>query len=72
VTLVGHKLHDAIQQTAVEGQDELEAALRLLEEIDLEGKVVSADAGLLHASLAQKVVAKKGAISALSRATNQN
>jgi hypothetical protein len=64
VTLVGHKLHDAIQQTAVGRQDELEAALRLLEEIDLEGKVVSADAGLLNAPLAQKVVAKKGAISA--------
>jgi len=62
VTLVGHRLHDAIQQTAVEGQNELEAALRLLETLDLEEKVVSADAGLLHATLAQKVVAKKGAI----------
>lgn len=40
------------------------AALRLLEAEDLEGKVVSVDAGLLKAPLARKVVQKKGAISA--------
>ena len=62
LTLVGQDLHDALQQVAVEEGDELGAALRLLEEVDLEGKVVSADAGLLKAPLVQKVVAKKGGI----------
>lgn len=64
LTLVGQDLQDALHQVAVEEGDELAAALRLLETVDLEGKVVSADAGVLKAPLAQQVVAKKGGISA--------
>jgi hypothetical protein len=63
VTLVGQCLRRVIAQRAVEGGDELAAALQLLESEALEGKVVSADAGLLKAPFAQKVVQKKGAIS---------
>lgn len=64
VTLVGQCLRRVIAQRGVEGGDELAAALHLLESEELEGKVVSADAGLLKAPLVQKVVQKKGAISA--------
>ena len=64
VTLAGQHLRRVIAQREVEGGDELAAALRLLDAEDLEGKVVSADAGLLKAPFAQKVVQKRGAISA--------
>ncbi len=64
VTLAGHRLRHVLGQVAVEGQDELGAALRLLEAEDLEGKVVSADAGLMKAPLVQKVVKKGAPISA--------
>lgn len=60
ITLVGQQMHDALQQVKVEGGDELGAALRLLEGIDLEGKVASVDAGLLQAPLVRRVVEKKG------------
>jgi len=60
VTMAGQHLRGIVGQYRVEGQDELEAALRMIEEIPLAGKVVSADAGLLRAPLVQKVV-KKGA-----------
>ena len=63
VTLVGQRLRRVIAQREVEGGDELAAALRLLDAEELEGKVVSADAGLLKAPFAQKVVQKRGAIS---------
>lgn len=49
-----------LQQRGVEG-DVLEAALALLEEIPLEGKVVSVDAGLLQRRLVEQVV-KKGVV----------
>ena len=62
VTLAGQKMGRVLAQKEVEEGKELEAALALLEAEDLEGKIVSADAGLLHAPLVQKVVAKKGAI----------
>lgn len=64
VTMVGHCLRQLMAQEGVEGGDELAAALRLLEAEDVEGKVVSADAGLLKAPFVQKVVEKRGGISA--------
>lgn len=72
VTLVGQRLRRVTAQREVEGGDELAAALRLLEAEDLEGKVVSADAGVLRASLAQKVVQKRGATSAGSRTISRS
>ncbi len=64
VTLAGQRLRRVMAQREGDGGDELAAALRLLDAEDLEGKVVSADAGILKAPFAQKVVQKKGAISA--------
>ena len=63
LTLVGERLGQVLAQRQVEGGDELAAALALLEEVPLEGKVVSADAGILKAPFAQKVVEKGGATS---------
>lgn len=71
VALVGQQLRHVLAQEVVEEGDELEAALRLLEAEGLQGKVVSADAGLLQASLAQKVVEKGGPISVSSRTTTR-
>lgn len=72
VTLAGQHLRRVLAEQGVDGADELAAALRLLEAESLEGKVVSADAGLLKAPLAQKVVEKGEAILARSRPINLN
>jgi hypothetical protein len=70
LTMAGQHLRGIVGQYRVEGQDELEAALRMIEEIPLAGKVVSADAGLLRAPLAQKVVEKGGPTLGSSRRTS--
>lgn len=62
LSLAGTSLKRVYAQKAVEG-DELAAALAILEEFPLEGKVISADAGILKAPFVQKVVEKKGGIS---------
>lgn len=62
VTLAGQRLRRVLVEQGVEGEEELAAALRLLEAESLAGKVVSADAGLLQAPLVQKVVQKGGPI----------
>jgi hypothetical protein len=64
ITLAGVKLRQVWEQKKVKKGDELEAAIALLEEFPLEGKVISADAGLLRTPFVQTVVEKKGAISA--------
>ena len=63
LTLVGQTFGQVLAQRSVEGGDELAAALALLEEVPLEGQVVSADAAILKAPLVQKVVKKGGATS---------
>ncbi len=63
LTVAGQELGAVLAQRELEGKDELTVALALLEEMPLEGKVVSADAGLLKAPLVQKVVEKGGPIS---------
>ena len=63
ISLAGTTLGQVWAQRQVEG-DELAAAIAVLEEFSLEGKVISADAGILKAPFVQKVVEKKGAISA--------
>lgn len=72
MTMAGQHLRGIVGQYQVEGQDELEAALRMIEEITLAGKVVSADAGLLRAPLVQKVVEKGGPTLGSSRRTSPN
>lgn len=59
LVVAAQQLGVVLQQRGVAG-DVLEAALALLEEIPLEGKVVSVDAGLLQRRLVEQVV-KKGA-----------
>ena len=61
LVIVGQELRGVLGQRLVEGGGELEAALQLLEEVPLEGKIVSADAGIMKATFAQKVVEKGGA-----------
>lgn len=71
LTLVGQTFGQVLAQRLVEGGDELAAALALLEEVPLEGKVVSADAAILKAPFVQKVVEKGGLYRAgESRPTN--
>lgn len=60
VTMAGQALRGIVAQRHVEGGDELAAALELLEEVSLEGKIVSADAGRLKTPCVQKVVEKGG------------
>lgn len=70
LTIAGQKLRGVLGQHLVEGGDELAAALQLLEEVPLEGKVVSADAGIMKAPFAQAVVEKGGATLGLSKTIN--
>jgi hypothetical protein len=63
ITQAGTNLRQVWEQKAVEGGDELGAAIALLEEFPLENKVIRADAGLLQAPFVQKVVKKKGVTS---------
>ena len=62
VAMVGHTLRQVVMQQEIEDGDELEAALKLLTEVPLEGKIVSADAGILKGPFAQAVVEKGGPI----------
>ena len=61
LALAGQRLRLVLRQEAVVEGDKLEAALRLLETVDLEGKIISADAGIFKAPMAQAVV-QKGAV----------
>jgi transposase len=60
VTLAGVTAGQVWAQRAVPDGDELAAALALLEAFPLEGKVISADAGLLRPPFVQNAVEKKG------------
>lgn len=60
VTLAGQTLRGIVGQREVVGQDELAAALQLLEEVPVAGKVISADAKIMKAAWAQAVVEKGG------------
>jgi hypothetical protein len=60
VTRAGVTAGQVWAQRAVPDGDEWAAALALLEAFPLEGKVISADAGLLRPPFVQKVVEKKG------------
>jgi len=60
ITMAGQRMGGIVGQRLVEGGNELAAALQLLEEVPIEGKVIGADAGLLKTPLVQKVVEKGG------------
>jgi hypothetical protein len=63
VTAVSQQLGVILQQSQSSG-NEMEAAIRLLGGLPLEGKVVTADAGLFKRRFVETVVEKKGATSA--------
>lgn len=60
VTLAGTRYGQVLAQQEVEAGNELEAALRLLQEVPLEGKLVSMDAGLLQRETVTTVSQKGG------------
>jgi len=60
LTMAGQALRGVVDQRKVKEGDELAASLELLENVPIEGKMVSADAGILKAPFVQKVVEKKG------------
>lgn len=59
LVVAAQQLGVVLQQRCGEG-DVLEAALAVLEEIPLDGKVVSVDAGLLQRCLVEHGVTKRG------------
>jgi hypothetical protein len=69
VTAAGQDLKKVLAQSQVQEGDWVEAALKLLTSLSLEGKVVTMDAGLLHRSVAQTIVEKGGPISDWSKPT---
>jgi hypothetical protein len=72
VTLAGQRLGQVVRQQVVAQGDELQAALRMLDSVDLQGKIVSADAGLLQTPLVQRVVEKGGPTLAGSKTTTHS
>lgn len=72
VTLAGQRLGQVVRQQVVAQEDVLQAALRMLDSVDLQGKVVSADAGLWQSPLVQRVVEKEGPTSAGSKTTGRS
>lgn len=63
LTMAGQELGKVVAQRRVDAANEVAAALALVAEVPLAGKVVSADAGIVHAPVVQPVVANGGAAS---------
>jgi hypothetical protein len=60
VTMAAQTIKQVVgQRTAVE-RDDVEAAIQLLKAIPLDGKLVTVDAGLLHAAIANTIVEQGG------------
>ena len=72
ITAAGHRYRTVLAQREVADQDMIEAAVALLHEMPLEGKLVSLDAGLLQRSVVKTIVQKKGPTSGRSRAIRAN
>jgi hypothetical protein len=72
ITAAGHRYRTVLAQREVADQDMMEAAVALLHEMPLEGKLVSLDAGLLQRSVVKTIVQKRGPTSGRSRAIRAN
>ena len=59
VVAVGQKLQLVLAQEEVKGENTIEAALRLIQGLPLEGRVVTLDAGLNQREIAYAIV-KRG------------
>ena len=60
VTACGQRMKEVLYQLEVEGGDEIEAALRLLMEIDLDGKIITLDAKLTQKKIVNHIVEEEG------------
>ncbi len=60
IALAGHRLRQVMAQRPVEGGDEVTAAVRLLSEVPLAGRVVSMDAGLMERPVVKTIMGKGG------------
>jgi len=60
VTAAGQDLRVVLGQSAVGAEGELKAAVELIKSLPLQGKVVTADAGLLHRELVDAVLKQGG------------
>jgi hypothetical protein len=60
VTMVAQTLKRVIGQREAAERDDVEAAIQLLKAIPLKGKLVTVDAGLLHAAIANTIVEQEG------------
>lgn len=60
MAMAGHRLRQVLAQRPVEGGDEVAAAVMLLSEAPLAGRVVSMDAGLMERPVVKRVVEKGG------------
>ncbi len=58
LTLVGHRGQQLLAQHIAEGGDETAAAVALLSEVPLKGRVVTLDAGLMERPVVKAVVEK--------------
>lgn len=67
VTAAGHSCHEVLAQQAVTDGDQVAGAVALLMGMDLSGKLVSMDAGLLHRATVEVIEEKGGPISGRSR-----
>jgi hypothetical protein len=68
-----HEAKAAIAQMAVDGKtNEHKAALRMLDRIELQGKVVTGDAAFCQRDLSEKVVKKGATTAGRSRTTSPN
>ena len=66
LTAMGQRMGKVLAQVEVKGGDVTEAALKLLEQIPVEGKLVSVDAGLMKRPIIKEVV-KKGGLSRVNK-----
>jgi hypothetical protein len=60
VTAAGQDLQVVLGQTAVGTEGELESTIRLLRSLPLQGRVVTADAGLLHREVVETILEQGG------------
>lgn len=60
LTAAGQGMKVVLEQVRVEGEDEVAAALRMLDQIPVAGKVVTLDAGLMIRPVVKRVVEKGG------------
>jgi len=72
IAAAGHRQREVLGQRGVEGGDLITAALALLSELPLEGKLVSLDAQLMQRKVVKTIVEKGGPISGSSKGTMES